>query len=523
MNLVKKFAYTSMALLLALGITACGNNENGKEEKKAETEQTTETEEKKEDTDKKEEGKDEKEEKKADNGDIPTLTYLNIGTPQAGTEETVAKINEYLDEQEAGYHLNLVFYDWGDYEQRLQLASSTGEDWDLAFTASWAGPYKTLVAKNALMDLTDLMEGKEFVDLINPDMIKGASIDGKVYGIPAAYPGVVAANQFVWTKSWVDKYNIDYKNIQDIKDLEPILKDIKEKEGMEYPFGVSKDFLFAMPKPVYQVTDGVAVREEGGKLTAYNLFADDLYKEQIMQMKDYMDKGYISPSAPQVEAGTVMPEEEVLITEGEGEPGSAAIWSVAPRNEVVSNIIGENVVISNDKATGKMISINSQSENPELAMDFINRMFTDQKLQDMLSYGIEGKNFEYIDGKVQKHNKDGDGIDNDYDVPSFTFLCAFNRTPLAGAPGVGDEEFDKEAKEFEEKLVASPVLGFTLDESNIATEIANIQQTQEEYTVNLKTGAFDESYYDEFLEKLNTAGIEKVIEEVQKQLDNWEK
>lgn len=516
MNLVKKFAYTSMALMLALGISACGNNDGNVEEKnKTETSENAENKENK-------ENKDDKKDKDAKDDEVPTLTYLNIGTPQAGTEETVSKINEYLDEKEAGYHLNLVFYDWGDYEQRLQLASSTGEDWDLAFTASWAGPYKTLVSQNALMDLTDLMEGKEFVDLINPDMLKGVSVDGKVYGIPAAYPGVVAANQFVWTKSMVDKYNIDYKNIQNIDQLEPIFEEIKEKEGVQYPFGVSKDFLFAMPEPVYQVTDGVAVREEDGKLKAYNLYADDLYKEQIMKMKDYMDKGYISPSAPQVEPGTVMPENEVLLTEGEGEPGSAAIWSVAPRNEVVSNIIGDKVLISNDKATGKMISINSQTDKADLAMDFINRMFTDKNLQDMLSYGVEGKNFEYKDGKVVKHNKDSDGIDNDYDVPSFTFLCAFNRTPLEGAPGIGDEEFDKEAKEFEDKLVASPVLGFTLDESKIATEIANVQQTQSEYTINLKTGAFDESYYQEFLDKLNTAGIEKVIEEVQAQLDNWE-
>ena len=516
MNLVKKFAYTSMALMLALGLSACGNNEKPAEEpKETETTETAETEEKAEDK------KDEKVKDKED-GDIPTLTYLDIGTPQPGTEETVEKINEYLDEQEAGYHLNLVFYDWGDYEQRLQLASSTGEDWDLAFTASWAGPYKTLVSQNALMDLTDLMEGKEFVDLINPDMLKGVSMDGKIYGIPAAYPGVVAANQFVWTKKYVDKYDIDYKNVTNITELEPIFEEIKEKEGMEYPFGVSKDFLFAMPEPEYVVTDGVAVKEEDGKLVAYNRYDSELFKEQIMKMKDYMDKGYISPSAPQVEPGTVMPEDEVLITEGEGEPGSAAIWSVAPRNEVVSNIVGDKVVVSNDKAQGKMVSINSQSENPELAMDFINRMFTDQKLQDMLCYGIEGKNFEYKDGKVVKHNAESDGVDNDYDVPAFTFLSALNRTPLEGAPGIGDEEFDKEAEEFEGKLIASPVLGFTLDESGIATEIANIQQSVNEYTINLKTGAFDESYYDEFLEKLNTAGIEKVLEEVQAQLDKWQ-
>lgn len=43
MNLVKKFAYTSMALMLALGISACGNNEKPAEEtKKTETTETAE-------------------------------------------------------------------------------------------------------------------------------------------------------------------------------------------------------------------------------------------------------------------------------------------------------------------------------------------------------------------------------------------------------------------------------------------------------------------------------------------------
>ena len=67
MNLVKKFAYTSMALMLALGISACGNNEKPAEETKKT--ETTETAEKKDDK-----------AKETETGDIPTLTYLNIGT-----------------------------------------------------------------------------------------------------------------------------------------------------------------------------------------------------------------------------------------------------------------------------------------------------------------------------------------------------------------------------------------------------------------------------------------------------------
>lgn len=518
MELLKKVTYSSMAILLALGLSACGNNEKAAEKPSNETEQTeqgtpAETEETQET---------ETEEETSDSGEVETITYLNIGTPPGGKDEVVAAINDYLDEQEAGYHLDLVFYDWGDYEQKLQLASSTGEDWDMAFTANWAGPYKTLVDQNALMDLTDLVEGKEFMEKINPDMIKGVQMNGKIYGIPAAYPGAVAANQFVWTKKFVDKYNIDYSNVKTVQDLEPILKQVKEEEGMEYPFGIARDFLAAFAEPVYMITDGIAVKEDGDKLTAYNFYADDVYKNQIMTMKKYMDEGLVTPSAPQTEAGGTLAEDEVLVTEAEGEPGSEAVWTTETRGEVVSNIIGENIIISNDKATGKMISLNSQTEKADYCLDFINRMFTDQKLQDMLSYGIEGKHYELVDGKVKKFAVEEVDAGSDYDVPSFTFLSAFNRTPLAGAPGIGDEEFDQETKEFEEKLTASPVLGFTLDNSSFEAELGNVQQTIAEYGVNLKTGAFDEKYYEEFLEKLKTAGIDKIIEEVQSQLDNWD-
>ena len=74
MNLVKKFAYTSMALMLALGISACGNNDGNVEEKnKTETSENAENKENKENKDDKKD-KDAKDEvwnnKRINNGSV---------------------------------------------------------------------------------------------------------------------------------------------------------------------------------------------------------------------------------------------------------------------------------------------------------------------------------------------------------------------------------------------------------------------------------------------------------------------
>lgn len=526
-----KFKKSALILALALGITACGNDsaKPAEEEKdnKAETSETAPAEEEKaaeETTDEEktgEEATDETETAETD-GEVPTLTYFNIGGEPTRHAEVVAAINEYLDSQDAGYHIDTVFYDWGDYQQKLQLAVNSGEDWDLAFTANWAGPYKTLADQNALLDLNDYLDNelKDAAELIDDRMLEGSRINGPLYGLPAAYPGVVAANQFVWNKEYVEKYDVPYEDLKTTTDIEPYLKEVKENEpDAPYPYIVASDYLFARENPVFEVASGIGVKEEDGKLVAYSIYESEDFKAEIDQMKKLYDEGLINPDAPQLQPGEADGSyESNLVGQAEGEPGSQAVWS-QPNEEKLSSIIGDSIVIDNGKATGKLVSVNSQTENKEQALDFINRMFTDKKLQDLLSYGVEGEDYELEDGKVKRLGESTEV----YDVAAFQYLSMFNRTPMAGGVGLGDPEFDEEVKEFESKLVASPTLGFNIDKTPIQGELENIEATTSKYFINIKTGAFDESYYEEFLDQLKTAGIEKAITEVQNQLDAWEK
>jgi putative aldouronate transport system substrate-binding protein len=68
----------------------------------------------------------------------------------------------------------------------------------------------------------------------------------------------------------------------------------------------------------------------------------------------------------------------------------------------------------------------------------------------------------------------------------------------------------------------SPALGFAFDSVPVQTELASVSAVVKEYELSLSTGSVDPArVLPEFLDKLKGAGSERIIAEVQKQLDAW--
>ena len=68
----------------------------------------------------------------------------------------------------------------------------------------------------------------------------------------------------------------------------------------------------------------------------------------------------------------------------------------------------------------------------------------------------------------------------------------------------------------------SPLIGFVPDLTDIQSEIANISNIDAEF--NAKRGFGTEAlsvWFDDYDQKMKTAGIEKVRDELQKQYDEW--
>ena len=77
-------------------------------------------------------------------------------------------------------------------------------------------------------------------------------------------------------------------------------------------------------------------------------------------------------------------------------------------------------------------------------------------------------------------------------------------------------------KEFNDESVAAPSFGFNFDITPVATEVATFQNILNEFGPAINTGSVDpDDYIPKLLEKMKAAGSDKVIKEMQKQIDEW--
>ena len=66
------------------------------------------------------------------------------------------------------------------------------------------------------------------------------------------------------------------------------------------------------------------------------------------------------------------------------------------------------------------------------------------------------------------------------------------------------------------------LLGFSFKTGNCARELANVSSVVVEYNNGMRYGYNDPAnYLDEYIEKLETAGINKIHEDMQSQVDEF--
>ena len=75
---------------------------------------------------------------------------------------------------------------------------------------------------------------------------------------------------------------------------------------------------------------------------------------------------------------------------------------------------------------------------------------------------------------------------------------------------------------FNKEGVKSKAFGFSYNTEPVSSELAALKNVQEKYRNSLETGSVDpEEYLPMYEEDLKKAGLDKLIAEKQKQLDEW--
>lgn len=442
------------------------------------------------------------------NNDTVTLKWYTIGSEPKDLAMVQEKANEYLQDK-IGVNIDMNFIDYGDYTQKLGVIINSGEAYDLAFTCSWAGDYLGNARKGAFLDLTQYLDniGSDMNEAIDPRFWSGAEIDGSIYAVPNQKE-ISTSPMWVFTKEYVDKYNIPYTELHSLEDLEPWLELIKENEPGVVPLYITKGF--SAPQYFEQLVDPIGLEYGETDLTLENMFETDKMKSTLETLRRYYQKGYIN-----ADSATAQDDKSVkrFITKGDGQPYAEILWSKDLKYDVVATPITDSY-ITNASTTGSMIAISKNTKNPDKAVEFLNLLNTDSYLRNLINYGIEGVHYEDVNENQIKLTDKA----SDYSVGYYTVGNLFITKVLDNEPETKWDEF----KEFNDAAIASEALGFKFDTSKVSNEIAAINNVLEEFKSTLYSGSVDTTEYLEKLnKKLKDQGIDKVIEEMQTQLDAW--
>ncbi|GGH35142.1 ABC transporter substrate-binding protein [Paenibacillus segetis] len=415
---------------------------------------------------------------------------------------------------------------FGNWTQQTNLMLSSGEKLDLL--VSGLGTYASQAVSGKFAPLDDLLTGpgKGIADSVGETYINAGKVNGHIYGVTSLHD-LASSFAYVMRKDLVDKYHIDTASIKTLDDVEKVLQTIKDNEpGITplVPSGAGNNGI-GLVEYLQHDTLGDAAAVFGAlmdpnDLTVSNFYDSKDYKELVTKTHDWYNKGLILRDAAtnQVAPGQLVRANKAFSYFGSSKPGYQISESRGTDTEMVVVEMGTPLATTGH-ATSLMWSIAQNSENKEKAMEILNLFYTDKDLINLINWGIEGKHYQKVEDNVIDFAPGVDVTNSSY-FPGWEWMTG---NEFLGYVFKGnDPEIWTQTKEFNDNATKSKAMGFTFNPEPVKNEYTALTNVANQLRIGLESGVLDpEEVLPEFNEKLKAAGIDKVIAEKQKQLDEW--
>lgn len=452
------------------------------------------------------------------------IAYPIFGAVPANMPEVEKAISDIAKEK-INATVKLTPISIGAWAQQSNLMLTSGEKLDLLYVNGRT--FTGMVSKGQLLELDSLLQehGQGIVDAFDPQFLKATAIGGKTYAVPSKKEMAVDFGLSI-LKRYIDKYNIDPSSIKTLDDLDGLFKTIKDGEpslpAVLVPQSAGISFLdsYRWYDPLGD-SIGVLPDFEGG-LTVTNLYETPEYAALVKKMREWYQAGYImKDSATNKDNGSA------LIKAGKG---VARLSNLKPGYERQTSLeYGEPAtVISLTKAyattssvAGVSWGIPHSAERPDKSMQFLNLMYVDKDIVNLFDWGIEGKDYVKKSDTIIDYPE---GVDATNVVYNLNLGWMFGNQMLSYIFEGEDPDLWKKMEEYNANSIKSPALGFSFDATPVKTEYAAVTNVINQYKLPIETGSVDpDKQLPDFIAKLKSSGIDKVIIEKQKQLDEWKK
>lgn len=453
--------------------------------------------------------------------EVELVMYVVSNEP-AKQQELTDNMNKIFKEK-LNCTLKINYIGWAEYPNKYPLLFSSGEAFDMAYAATWLN-FSALAQKGAFMNLDELWPtyAPDNFAMQSETAKQQATIDGHYYCVPTLL-ATYAAYGPMWRTDLVEGTDWDGK-MESFEDMERYMDLIKANHPEIEPYDVNSagsemDDLFMYNNGMYAIKGStndflfIDPTEENPKLFTY--YEYEKTPEFLEMMNRWNEKGFFSKSA-------------LSDTDTEKTKNGKAALKIHNIDTFTGLVIDKpeysfdyaNLVkdVSNLSFTQDAMVISNTSKHPERALALWNLITTDREAFDAFFYGIKDVSYELNDkGEVKT-------LDPDNYAASAMWAA---RTTELNRDGIGTPERTNELKKEWDAYIKDGVgsqkyRSFVLDTSSIETEYAACQNVHQQYWWPLELGYTDPvSGLKEYQEKMEAAGIEKVREVLQQQLDAY--
>ena len=454
----------------------------------------------------------------------PLIWYVpgGNGYPYNETEEAaVYEAFNAMTEEALGVTVDIRTQGaFGEYRDTMPLILASGEDMDLLWTANWSNDFLQNAFDGFLAGLDDLLvEYGQDILADTAEQLEATRVNGEIRAVWSQQIAVYNT-QITVNMDLVEEYGWDFESVQTFEDVVPFLQDVVQNEPEFIPYG-PKENPWGLIWPYYGITGpGVlgsvlGMYAEDESRTIFNLIESDEYRQWAELMYEWNQAGYVPQD------GLTYTTDQWRQLQNQARLAMFHHNTYNPQNAEIERAgtlykafrIGDGYTI-----TGNIINtlqaIHSQSERKEDAMRLLNFLWTDSDAYNTLVWGLEGRHYERTGPNRITPIQDSGYYTN---IP-WMWGNTFHGYLLSHQ----DDGLFEEVADLNASSLKVPSLGFNPNLDEIKTLVATVTAVKDQYETQVGGGYIDPAVgIPQYVEALQQAGIDELIELLQAQIDGW--
>lgn len=474
--------------------------------------------------------------------DMDTIRYI-VYTGGGSLDEAYriyGKVDDIVYEK-LGFHVDFIPYGYTEYANKVLLSYGAGDSFDMC----WAGslltgfPYSEAAADGYYADITEDLPkyAPDVYNSMDPKVWEAAKVDGKIYGV---------INEQLFARSTglaIDKYVVEKLGLTQEKidengwDYRQVIR--MAMEYIESDTTISKDG--KVPSTTLILGDGwneFIMQSHGldslgsnsyypgiieavdGKTTVINQYESEYFKEFADFCREMHENGWIDKDQDRL---PVTSNQRVRMV-GTYYPYSseASLFNSVGRDFVQFRF--GTPLMSTVNVTSSMTAINVRSKKVDKCLQFINLLYTDKDLFNLLAVGEEGLEYTWktaYDENDQEYQYMNYIKDSKYKpMADWAYGTEFNAFRKRGY----SDTWVEEVKAINNNAAYSPAYGFAfVPTRDLESDLDNASLIAQRYINMFLKGTYTSSKTNEqLISEMNNemkSYVSDVIEAKQTQLN----